>query len=217
MRSPDRQGSTPIVVEEKRQQRTSLILRDVEYLVFADMVLREYVTNHLAKYLSQFERRVEKGRCYMTPYLGGKRNSRLGLKNRLVTKTPISENRNIGTMLFDLVFKEDPARKEVEFLKRDRDGKVRCAWGHAEALFFDATLEDGILKVPREKYAEATNWRESMLRTLVETSRNLASSGAMIHPGYKEFSKSNPIDWVLHIGPDGRLMSRPEKVEIRKA
>ena len=55
-----------------------------------------------------------------------------------------------------------------------------------------------------------------MLRTLVETSRNLASSGAMIHPGYREFSKSNPIDWVLHIGPDGRLMSRPEKVEIRK-
>jgi CRISPR-associated protein Cas5d len=149
----DRQGSTPIVVEEKRQQRTSLILRDVEYLVFADMVLREYVTNHLAKYLSQFERRVEKGRCYMTPYLGA-REFAAWFEKPSGDETPISENRNIGTMLFDLVFKEDPARKEVEFLKRDRDGKVRCAWGHAEALFFDATLEDGILKVPREKYAE---------------------------------------------------------------
>lgn len=55
-----------------------------------------------------------------------------------------------------------------------------------------------------------------MLRSLVETGKNLASSGAMIHPGYREFSKSNPIDWVLHIGPDGKLISRPERVEITK-
>jgi CRISPR-associated protein Csd1 len=61
-----------------------------------------------------------------------------------------------------------------------------------------------------------TNWREIMLRSLVETGKNLASSGAMIHPGYREFSKSNPIDWVLHIGPDGKLISRPERVEITK-
>jgi CRISPR-associated protein Cas5d len=149
----DRQGSTPIVVEEKRQQRTSLILRDIEYLIFADMVLREYVTDHLAKYLSQFERRVEKGRCYMTPYLGT-REFAAWFDKPSGDETPISESRHIGTMLFDLVFKEDPKRKDLEFLKRDGNGKLCRVWGYAEALFFDARLEDGILKVPREKYGE---------------------------------------------------------------
>ncbi len=55
-----------------------------------------------------------------------------------------------------------------------------------------------------------------MFKTLVETGKNLASKGAMIHPGYRVFSDSNPIDWILHIGRDGKLISEPEKVELRK-
>ncbi len=55
-----------------------------------------------------------------------------------------------------------------------------------------------------------------MFRTLVETGKNLASTGEMIHPGYRVFSESNPIDWILHIGRDGKLISQPEKVELRK-
>lgn len=149
----DRQVSNPIMVEDKRQQRTSLVLRDVEYLIFADMVLRRYVTDHVAKYLSQFERRVEKGRCYMTPYLGT-REFAAWFENPSGEEIPHRDNRHIGTMLFDLVFKEDPARRELEFLKRDSNGEVRRVWGYTEALFFNAKLEDGILKVPRERYTE---------------------------------------------------------------
>lgn len=150
----DRQGSTPIVVEDRRQQRTSLVLRDVEYLIMADMVLRGHATDHVAKYLSQFERRVERGRCYMTPYLGT-REFAAWFESPSGDEVPCSDTRQIGTMLFDLVFREDSERKELEFLKRDAaNGKVRRVWGFAEALFFSAELQEGILRVPRGKYAE---------------------------------------------------------------
>ncbi|MBC7093702.1 type I-C CRISPR-associated protein Cas5, partial [Candidatus Bipolaricaulota bacterium] len=52
----DRQGNTPIFVEDKRQQRSSLILKDVDYLVEAEMVLRSHATDPLPKYLDQFRR-----------------------------------------------------------------------------------------------------------------------------------------------------------------
>ncbi len=55
-----------------------------------------------------------------------------------------------------------------------------------------------------------------MFRALVETGKNLISKGEMIHPGYRVFSDSNPINWILHIGRDGKLISEPEKVELRK-
>ncbi len=149
----DRQGRNPIMVEDKRQQRTSIILRNVEYLIFADIVLYGYVTDHVAKYLSQFERRVEKGRCYMTPYLGT-REFAAWFENPSGDEMPRGGNRHIGTMLFDIAFKEDPERRELEFLKRGSNGEARRVWGYTESLFFNAKLENGILKVPQEKYAE---------------------------------------------------------------
>ena len=149
----ERQGSAPIVVEKKRQQRTSLMLKDVEYVIFADMLLAEHATDHVAKYLSQFERRVEKGRCYMTPYLGT-RECAAWFENPTGDEEPYPESRDLGTMLFDIVFKEDSVRRELEFVKRDSNGQIRFVSGYAEPVFFNCRLEEGILKVPRDKYTE---------------------------------------------------------------
>ena len=63
----ERQGITPIIVtSRRRQQRTSLILKDVEYIICADIVLRNHATDPVVKYTAQFNRRVEKGQCFQT-------------------------------------------------------------------------------------------------------------------------------------------------------
>jgi CRISPR-associated protein Csd1 len=55
-----------------------------------------------------------------------------------------------------------------------------------------------------------------MLKELAIYGNELLSKGEMVYPGYRVFSDSNPINWILHVGPDGTLLHEPEKVEIRK-
>ena len=149
----ERQRSTPIVVEKMRQQRTSLILKDVEYVIFADMVLSKHTENHVAKYLSQFERRVERGSCYMRPCLGT-REFAAWFEAPSGHEEPYPESRHIGTMLLDIAFKEDTEREEVKFLRRDSAGETRQGSGYAEPVFFNAKIESGVLKIPKDKYID---------------------------------------------------------------
>lgn len=55
-----------------------------------------------------------------------------------------------------------------------------------------------------------------MLKELVAYGNELISKGEMLFPGYRFFSEKNPIDWILHIDRDGKLLYEPEKVEIIK-
>lgn len=148
----ERQGQIPIFVEDKRQQRASLVLRDVAYLIVAEMRLRPHADAPLPKYLSQFERRVAKGQCHHQPYLGT-REFAARFEPPIGTETPLSWNQDLGIMLFDLAFREDDQRQEIRFL-RHGPGGPREARGHVEALFFEARLTNGVLYIPREKYAE---------------------------------------------------------------
>ena len=150
----DRQSSRagPIFIEEKRQQRSSLVLKDVEYLIVADMVLRSHATDHLAKYLSQVERRIEKGQFHHAPYLGT-REFAAWFEPSAGNEKPIEMEMNIGTMLFDIAFVESKKRKELEFYKHTQNGAIKSE-GYAEPLFFSAKLEKGILRVPAQMYQE---------------------------------------------------------------
>ena len=56
--------------DEDRAQRHTLALRDVAYLIKADMALAPHATEDIAKYRDQFRRRVNRGQCYHQPYLG---------------------------------------------------------------------------------------------------------------------------------------------------
>src|SRR5205823_2184643 len=62
-----RHGERPFLVEERRQQRASLVLRDVEYVVQAAMVLSPHAESPLPKYEEQFSRRLERGACHHPP------------------------------------------------------------------------------------------------------------------------------------------------------
>src|SRR5947208_6776905 len=63
----ERQGDAPVFVEERRQQRASLILRDVAYVLRADLLLQPHAESPLAKYADQCRRRLARGQCYQTP------------------------------------------------------------------------------------------------------------------------------------------------------
>ncbi|MCD5408262.1 type I-C CRISPR-associated protein Cas5c [Candidatus Bipolaricaulota bacterium] len=148
----NRQGGRPIFIEDQRQQRTSLVLKDVEYLIRAEMVLRPHATDPIYKYLDQFRRRVERGQCYMTPYLGTREFAAL-FAPPADDDVPELLDLDLGLMLFDIAFVPDEERAELEFIRHGPDGPKRVK-GYAQALFFRARVEKGWLHVPPEKYQE---------------------------------------------------------------
>jgi CRISPR-associated protein Cas5d len=149
----DVQGRNPIRIEDKRQQRFSLVLKDVEYLIRAEIVLRPHVENSaIHKYHDQFQRAAGRGQCHHTPYLGTREFAAwFALPDGDEQVHPV--DMDLGSMLFDIAFVEDPHRKELQFMKRDGDGST-VAWGYAWPLFFNARLERGRMTVPKDKYAE---------------------------------------------------------------
>ena len=149
----DRQDKKPIVIERKRQQRASLILKDVEYVITAEIVLKEGI-NNIIGYVDQFRRKLEGGQCHHTPYLGTREfaawfEPATGTENpdELIKEFPL------GHILFDTAYRENDERKEIAF-HRHKGEEKRVARGYAHALFFDATIKDNVLTVPREKYDE---------------------------------------------------------------
>ncbi|GGK34731.1 type I-C CRISPR-associated protein Cas5 [Caldalkalibacillus thermarum] len=148
----NKQSRTPILIEKDRAQRTSLILKDVAYLITADIVLKPRAVDPVFKYRDQFNRRVERGQYHHTPYLGTREFAAYFSPVDADDVTQ-SVNIDVGTMLFDFAFIEDDSRKEVEFLRHD-EKETRVASGFTQPLFFEACVEDGWLNVPQEKYME---------------------------------------------------------------
>lgn len=161
-----KQDKNPVVIEDnkERQQRTSLILRDVEYLIIANMVLRSHTKLKIENYLPQFIERRDKGRCFHQPYLGtrefsadfskpeGKEQCDPLLMGRIVP---------LGQMLLDIAFIQDDDRKEdiLYFRKPGKDGQKEVK-GRKKTLFFNAILENGVMKVPQTKYDELIQMEE---------------------------------------------------------
>jgi CRISPR-associated protein Cas5d len=124
-------GDLALYVEDDRQQRAGLFLRDVAYRVHADLEFHRERDPEAspAKYHEMFERRAGKGQCVNQPYLGCRE---FAAAFRLVADPadepkPIAETRDLGFMLHDL-----------DFTKPD-DPQPR---------FFRAKLENGVVEVP---------------------------------------------------------------------
>jgi len=129
------------------------VLRDVAYLIEAEMVLRPWAMGPIYKYRDQFRRRVEKGRCFHRPYLGTREFPAFFSVPREEDVPDPGLNMDLGLMVLDIAFVEDPSRPEIEFLRHGPDGP-RKAEGYAYALFFPARIEGGWLAVPPERYQE---------------------------------------------------------------
>lgn len=132
--------------DDDRAQRHSLCLRDVAYIISADIKLKAHADAPEAKYRAQFRRRVEKGQCHHQPYLGTREFSAFFAKPE-ENDTPISYSDELGLMLWDMDFLIDPEAKQLEFLTHDGDGAT-VTKGTAKPKFFRARLDNGVLRVP---------------------------------------------------------------------
>lgn len=119
--------------DDMRQLRHALILKDVSYIVEADIVLEADSSQKITKYESMFNRRLSKGQCFHRPYLGTREFS-------AQFEMPTGEERfidwtdSLGTMFFDFRYPEK--------------GSVTIPY------FFNAHVNNGVMEVPDYLYEE---------------------------------------------------------------
>jgi CRISPR-associated protein Cas5d len=124
------------VASTDRAQRHTLALRDVSYVIRAQLSLQPGVPDDIAKFRDQFRRRVRQGRCFTMPYLGCREFSAFFAEPD-GTERPIDRSEDLGHMLLDLDFAGDGT-------------------GHGTPIFFDARLDHGVLRVPARSTTGAT-------------------------------------------------------------
>jgi CRISPR-associated protein Cas5d len=123
-----KQGKTPIIIEEKRAQRNSIVLKDVAYIIEASVFQKEFdAKNPVKKYAEMFNRRVKKGQCWRRPFLGT-REFAAEFFEPDGNEQPIQELIPIGSMLFDIFY--------------DANGKP------SPMFFYDVKIDTGILECP---------------------------------------------------------------------
>lgn len=124
-------GALGLYIEEDRQQRAGLFLRDVRYRLHTRMEMTGAAgsDDNPIKFSEMFFRRAEKGQCINQPYLGCREFSCEFSPENLADErvNPIQESRDLGWMLYDMDY-SNPA-----------DPKPR---------FFKAVLENGVVQIP---------------------------------------------------------------------
>lgn len=150
-------GKEGLFIEENRQQRAGLLLRDVKYRIYAELIFippakRSKIYNPVPEYLcdseegvalsgnsndenpgkynAMFERRARKGQCFNMPYLGCREFScafRFIPDSVKEFERSIDETRDLGFMLYDMDFTDVNDPKP---------------------MFFRARLESGVLMIP---------------------------------------------------------------------
>ncbi len=157
-----RQSDAPLVIEDKRQQRISLVLKDVEYVIEAEMNLL-WKDKVLGGYYDQFERRLNRGAYHHAPYLGTREFSAWfepATGAEQPTNQAIIEEMYLGVMFFDTAFVKSVDRRDMRFLRHTYtpDGQVRSpkeeTGGYPHYLFYPAKVVNNQLMVPSEKYQE---------------------------------------------------------------
>jgi CRISPR-associated protein Cas5d len=123
-------GELALYIDEDRQQRAALLLRDVAYRLHADLGARPDRKDRSPppKFFETFERRARKGQCVNQPYLGCREFSarwRL-VEDPAAEPLPIDETRDLGWMLHDLDF-TNPNDPQPRFFRAKLDrGVVNC-------------------------------------------------------------------------------------------
>ena len=137
-------SKNPIFIEDKRQQKNTLALRDVRYRIWAKLVYipvkdrpKEAFAKHKPsddenpmKYYRMFERRASQGQCFTQPYLGTRE---FAASWRMVDTAneslipAISETKDLGIMLYDMDYSNP---KDIQ------------------AMFYRPQMNNGVVIVP---------------------------------------------------------------------
>jgi CRISPR-associated protein Cas5d len=128
-------GVLGLYVEENRQQRAAMVLRDVAYVIEAHFTIVGGDANE-GKHLDMFNRRARSGQCFTRPYLGCREFA----------------------ADFALLEPEDPVPSPDPHLRGTRDlgwilHDVDFANGR-QPRFFHAIIRDGVIEVPSRKWEE---------------------------------------------------------------
>jgi len=138
-------------VAENRQQRASLLLKDVSYLIKAHIHILDFRVEKggvaapeneaIGKHLDMFKRRARKGQAFHQPYFGCREFPvRFELvENEADLPRPhpdfiTGDPKDLGFMLHDIEFDQDQKTK-----------KVKSTTPH----FFRATMADGVIQIPQ--------------------------------------------------------------------
>ncbi len=130
-----------LFIEDERQQRAGLFLRDVEYVIHAhfEMTDRAGLDDTVMKHREMFLRRADKGQCFQRPYLGCREFAAhfalVGPDGPLAEA--IEHTSDLGYMLLD-----------VQHDNSHDQGNAHFCGDKCHPSFFKATLENGQLKVP---------------------------------------------------------------------
>lgn len=140
-----KQGKSPIIIEERRAQRNSIVLKDVAYIIEASIYQKEFDSkNPPKKYVEMFKRRVKKGQCWRRPYLGT-REFAADFFATVGSEQLIQGIIPIGSMLFDIYY--DANRKP------------------SPLFFYDVAVDEGVLECPKaenEKMMQSSHIQPEM-------------------------------------------------------
>lgn len=128
IRKAMKDGSSPVglFVEDDRQQRAAMVLRNVVYVIEARFEFNSTEDNNTAKHKEMFERRAGKGQCFHHPYFGCREFPvQFELIEGNIPDSPLTGEHDLGFMLHDIDYGND-----------------------MEARFFRAVMKDGIICIP---------------------------------------------------------------------
>lgn len=133
-------GSLALYIEEERQQRASLLLRDVRYRITASfrMTAKTGAEDNPQKFSDMFLRRAAKGQCINQPYLGCREfacDFRLVDLNEtpLVIPDELRGEHPLGWMLYDMDFSDEESPTPRFFNPRMTDAVIDIpAWTSKE-------------------------------------------------------------------------------------
>jgi len=119
------------LIEDQRQQRHTLALENVDYVVTAHFTMTDKAgpDDNPAKFMEMFQRRLAKGQHFHQPYLGC-REFPAHFEPGDQAPAPINLTKQLGVMLYDIDFDTEK--------KGDR----------LRPLFFKAEMQNGVIQVP---------------------------------------------------------------------
>lgn len=149
-----------IAIEDERQQRASLLLTNVAYVIEAhfNVISRTLekdgpevpLSECEAKHISMFNRRAEAGQCFRQSYFGCREfpvSFRLLKEGELMPQSRLTEkDKDFGYMFHDFVYRED---KKGPIIESNRGRRLV-----SEARFFRAIMKDGVVEIPSLKGKE---------------------------------------------------------------
>jgi CRISPR-associated protein Cas5d len=122
----DGRSLVQVFIEDDRQQRAAMVLRNVVYVIDAHFEFTSDEDNNPEKHKEIFVRRASKGQCFHHPYLGCREFPANFIPVEDVPQSVHKGEKDLGWMLHDIDFKKD-----------------------MEAKFFRAIMRDGTIEIPR--------------------------------------------------------------------